>query len=108
MRLCVIFKDGKISNWGPTCYNHFQEVSGTYDNSGNISFTFTWEGLFGADDTQGFIVTGTFTGKFAKGCTFSGTAKGTARAYHKDPMYCKPYDVKKEFSAPMYDKYYNP
>jgi len=108
MRLCVIFKDGKISNWGPTCYDHFQEVSGTYDNSGNISFTFTWEGWYGADDTHGFIVTGSFTGKFVKGCTFYGTAQGTARAYDKNPMYCKPYDIKKEFTSPMYDKNYKP
>jgi len=107
IRLCVTFKDGKISNTGPTCYNSSQEVSGAYDNSGNINFTFTWKSS-STDDTRGFIVTGNFTGKFVKGCTFNGTAQGTARAYDKNPMYCKPYDIKKEFTSPMYDKNYKP
>ena len=108
IRLCVTLKSGKVSGTGSTCYGNSQEVSGTYDASGNITFTFTWKGSYGADDTRGFIVTGTFTGKLAKGCTFSGTAKGTARAYDKSPMYCKPYDLKQDFSSPMYDKNYKP
>ncbi|HOC52448.1 MAG TPA: stalk domain-containing protein [Caldisericia bacterium] len=107
IRLCVTFKDGKIFNTGPTCYNASQEVSGTYDNSGNINFTFTWKSS-STDDTRGFIVTGNFTGKFVKGCTFNGTAQGTARAYDKSPIYCKPYDIKKEFTSPMFDKNYKP
>ena len=105
IRLCVTFKDGKIFNTGPTCYNASQEVSGTYDNSGNINFTFTWKSS-STDDTRGFILTGNFTGKFVNGCTFNGTAQGTARVYDKSPIYCKPYDIKKEFTSPMFDKNY--
>ena len=107
IKLCVTFKDGKIFGRGPTCYSSSQEVSGTYDNSGNINFTFTWKSS-STDDTRGFIVTGNFTGTFVKGCTFNGTAKGTVRAYDKSPAYCKAYDVKKEFTSPMYDKNYKP
>ncbi|NLI56453.1 hypothetical protein GX420_05700, partial [bacterium] len=46
------------------------------------------------------ILTGNFTGKFVNGCTFNGTAQGTARVYDKSPIYCKPYDIKKEFTSP--------
>ncbi len=107
IKLCLKFKDGKITNDGSTCYSSYQEVSGTYDQNGNVNFSFIWKEP-GTNDNYGYIVTGTFTGKFVKGCVFYGTAKGKVRVYNKSPMYCKAYDIEKEFSSPMYDKNYKP
>ena len=107
IRLCLQFKDGKIKGDGATCYGSYQEVSGTYDKDGNVNFSFIWKDPM-TNDNSGYIVTGTFNGKFVKGCIFYGTAKGKVRVYNKSSMYCKAYDIEKEFSSPMYDKNYKP
>lgn len=104
--LCIDFKDGVIKGSG-VCYNGSQEVSGTYDKYGNIKFSFTWKYIWDPGFYE-YIVSGNFTGKFVKGEIFYGTAIGKVRVYHKNPLYCKPYDVEKEFSSPMYDKNYKP
>ncbi len=105
--LCLILKDGKVNSRSPTCYNSPQEVSGSYDNNGNITFTFTWKNQM-TTDMYGFIVTGTFTGKFVKNCHISGTISGKARAYWKNPTFCKPYDLTMDFTALMFSKGYKP
>ncbi|MCX8095741.1 MAG: IPT/TIG domain-containing protein, partial [Caldisericia bacterium] len=107
IQLCIQLKDGKIKNDSNTCYNSYQDVSGSYDQNGNVNFIFTWKSQE-TNDNYGYIVTGTFTGKFVKGCIFYGTAKGKVRVYNKNPTYCKPYDIEKEFTSPMYDKNYKP
>ena len=104
--LCIEAKNGVIKGSG-TCYGGSQEVSGTVDKDGNVKFSFTWKDPQ-TTDNYGYIVTGNFTGKFVKGCIFYGTATGKVRVYNKNPMYCKPYDIEKEFSSPMYDKNYKP
>jgi len=73
----------------------------------NVKFSFTWKDPQ-TTDNYGYIVTRNFTGKFVKGCIFYGTANGKVRVYNKNPIYCKPYDIEKEFSLPMYDKNYKP
>ncbi len=104
--LCIQAKNGVISGNG-TCYSASQEVSGSIDKDGNINFSFIWKDPQ-TNNNYGYIISGNFTGKFVKGCIFYGTATGKVRVYHKNPIYCKPYDIEKEFSSPMYDKNYKP
>ncbi len=113
MYLCVTFKDGKIYQTSPTnscqkgCYDT-QEVSGTYDSSGSVSFTFTFK-EYGTDDESGRIVKGTFSGTVkVDGCPYpywggcvEGNIKANVRDYNTSKIGGGPFDVTKDISAEM-------
>ena len=79
----------------------FEKISGTYDDKGNITFTFTinWEDKA---RSQGSIYTGTFTGKFVKTDPyyFEGTASGKVRNYTK--VAPGDYDETTDFNCESY------
>lgn len=97
----IVLKDNKVTSASSkNFYNSYQEVTGTYDNKGNITFTFTIKDA-NTSELEGYVLSGTFSGKFVAGKShyFEGTLKGTVRDYSKITDYaCCPHDEKVDIS----------
>jgi PKD repeat protein len=101
-KLCLTLRDGKVWARSDTCYSRAQEASGTYDAQGNITFTFAWHDWYNGA-TQGYTVSGTFTGRLDENCRYTGTATGQARAWNTNESSCPPYDKTMPFTSEMHE-----